>query len=168
MTSESKVFLLRRLLPFVFIFVALQGLWQLGREGPVEYLVVHHLTVQPAVFLVNVLSPEIHAQALRFTIQAPGGGLNILNGCEGIEAFFLLLAAFAVAPLLWRVKLWGVACGLLFVFAINQARILLLFYAYRADPAWFDPLHAIVTPVVVVILVCLYFYGCLFLARNNA
>jgi exosortase/archaeosortase family protein len=168
MTSESNAFLLRRLLPFVLIFVALQVLWQLGREGPMEYLVVHHLTVRPAVFLVNALSPEIHAQALRFSIQAPGGGLNILNGCEGIEAFFLLLAAFAVAPLRWRFKLLGIVCGLMFVFAINQGRILLLFYAYRADPAWFDPLHAIVTPVAVVMLVCVYFYGCLFLVRNNA
>ena len=42
---------------------------------------------------------------------------------------------------------------------VNQLRVLVLFYAYRADHALFDPLHAIVTPIAVVLLVCVYFYA---------
>ena len=168
MFHGTRAFLLQRLLPFVLIFVLLQALWQLSHNGPFEYWVVHKATVYPAVWLINLLAPQVHAQALGFSIQAAGGGLNILNGCEGVEAFFLLLAAFAIAPMSWRLKLIGTMLGLLFVFTLNQARILLLFFAYRADPSWFDPLHSTVTPVVVVLLVCCYFYGFLYLSRNNA
>ena len=95
---------------------------------------------------------------MEFSIRAPGGGLNILNGCEGLEALFLLIAAFAVAPLTWQAKLLGAGLGVLVVFAVNQARILVLFYAYRADHALFDQLHSTVTPIAVVLLVSAYFY----------
>jgi exosortase/archaeosortase family protein len=167
MVNIARHSAMRRLLPFVLSFAALQGLWQLARGGAVEFLVVHHFTVQPAVALINWLTPDAHAQALRFSIAAIGGGLNILNGCEGIEAFFLLLSAFLVAPLPWRARLLGLFGGFCFVFLINQARILLLFYAYRINRAWFDPLHSLVMPLLVVILVCAYFYGCLYLTSNR-
>jgi len=109
--------------------------------------------------LVNLLTPSVHVQAVEFTLRAPGGGLNILNGCEGMEALLLLFAAFAVAPLQWRSRLRGFLVGTLVVFAVNQARILTLFYAYRADHTLFDPLHSIVTPIGVVLAVAGYFYG---------
>jgi exosortase/archaeosortase family protein len=91
-------------------------------------------------------------------LRAPGGGLNILNGCEGMEAVFLLLAAFVVAPLSWRCSAMGVLIGVGFVYAINQVRILALFFAYRADPRLFYTLHTTVTPIAAVLLVAAYFY----------
>jgi exosortase/archaeosortase family protein len=75
-----------------------------------------------------------------------------------LEALFLLAAAFAVAPLSIKSRLFGFLLGVPVVFAINQARILALFYAHRHDPALFYPLHATVAPIVVVIVVALYFY----------
>ena len=167
MPHGRRTFLLQKLLPFVLVVVVLQALWQLSHNGQLEYWVVHQATVCPAVWLINLITPQIQAQAQGFTIHAAGGGLNILNGCEGVEAYILLLAAFAVAPMSWRLKLSGSLLGLAFVCAVNQTRILLLFYAYRADPTWFDPLHSMVTPVAVVLLVCCYFYGFLYLSRSN-
>ncbi len=167
MVKSARYFSTRWLLPFVLSFAALQGLWQLARGGAVEFLVVHDLTVQPAVALINWFTPEAHAVARRFSIEATGGGLNILNGCEGLEALFLLLSGLLIAPLRWRARFLGLFFGFLFVFIINQARILLLFYVYRLDRSWFDPLHSLVLPLVVVILVCVYFYGCLYLASNR-
>ena len=167
MVPSTRYVPTRWLLPFVLSFAALQGLWQLARGGPVEIWVVHDFTVQPAVSLINWLTPGVHAQAMRFSIEATGGGLNILNGCEGLEAFLLLLSAFAIAPLPWRTKFSGLCGGFIFVFFINQARILLLFYVYRLNRPLFDPLHSLVTPLVVVMLVCTYFYGCLYLASKR-
>lgn len=143
---------------FVVVFGALQLLWEQARGGPVEHVVIHDGTVQPAVWLVNLLTPSVHAVANDATVHAPGGGINIINGCEGTEALFLLIAAFLVASIPWRSRLLGLLLGVPVVFAINQARILTLFYAYRMNRAWFDPLHATVTPVAVIVLVCAYFY----------
>ena len=148
-----------RAIAFFLVFAVLQIGWQALRGSAVERFMVHDATVRPAALGVNLLTPDIHAEAVKFSLVAPGGGLNIRNGCEGMEALFLLLAAFAVAPLSWRSKLAGALAGTLVVFIVNQVRILTLFYAYRADHALFDPLHAIVTPIAVVLAVAGYFYG---------
>ena len=105
---------------------------------------------------------------LFFSINAPGGGLNVLNGCEGTEALFLLLAAFLVAPLPWRSRFGGFLLGVGMVFVVNQLRILALFYAYRADHALFDPLHGTVAPILVILLVAGYFYGWLLYSRPRS
>jgi exosortase family protein XrtM len=150
---------------FALVFAVLQLGWQGVRGTAVEQAVIHDGVVVPAATFVNLLTPAVHARAAGFSVQAVGGGLNILNGCEGMEAMFLLLAAFCVAPIPWRSRVTGFVLGAAVVFVINQARILVLLYAYRADRTLFDPLHAIVTPVAVVLLVCCYFYA--WLAFSN-
>jgi exosortase family protein XrtM len=146
-------------LVFVFVFTALQLTWQSLRDTAVENFVIHTCTVVPAAFFLNRLTPEVHAEAVHFTLRAPGGGLNILNGCDGLEALFLLVAAFAVAPVSGRSRLTGLTAGVPIVFAVNQIRILALFYAYRVDPALFDSLHAMVAPILVILVVASYFYA---------
>lgn len=148
-----------RLAAFLAVFSALQLTWQRLNGTAVEYFVIHVCTVVPAAHLANVLTPHVHARAVGFSLRAPGGGLNIENGCEGLEAFFLLAAGFIVAPLKWKSRLSGLLLGSLLVFVINQARILTLFYAYRADHALFDPLHADVAPILVILIICAYFYA---------
>jgi exosortase family protein XrtM len=148
-----------RALVFVSLFAVLQLGWQALRGTPVERFVIHDCTVAPAAQLVKLLTPSVQVQAVDFSLRAPGGSLNILNGCEGIEALFLLCAAFAVVHLPWRQRIVGLLLGTAVIFVVNQARILLLFYAYRSNHAWFDPLHAMVTPIAVVLLVSAYFYA---------
>lgn len=144
---------------YLFVFAALQFSWEAQRGTTIERIVIHNGSVQPAAVLVNMLTPGVHAQAVGFTLRAPGGGLNILNGCEGTEMLFLLLAAFLVAPLAWSSRFLGMLLGVAVVFLTNLARILVLFYAYRADPALFDQLHATVMPIAAVLVVFAYFYA---------
>lgn len=151
--------LIARALGFLLIFCVLQLSWQALQGTSLEHFIIHDCTVRPAALLANILTPGVDAQAVEFRLQAPGGGLNILNGCEGTETLLLLLAAFAVAPLSWASRGTGVLWGILVVFCINQARILILFYAFRRDHALFDSLHSLVTPIAVVLLVAGYFYG---------
>ncbi len=148
-----------RLLVFLGMFAVLQLGWQSARGTPVEKFVIHTCTVQPAAAFINLLTPEVRAEAVRFSVRAAGGGLNILNGCDGLEAVFLLISAFAVVAAPWRIRLGGVALGLAVVFLINQARILVLFYAFRADTALFDSLHSLVAPLAVVLVVVGYFHA---------
>jgi len=144
---------------FLALFALLQLGWQSLRGTSAERFIIHDCTVQPAAWLVSVLTPSVHVQAVDYSLRAAGGGLNVLNGCEGVEAVFLLSAAFAVAPIAWRERLTGLLLGIAVVFVVNQARILLLFYGYRASPAWFDALHTTITPIGVILLVSAYFYA---------
>jgi len=152
---------------FLLVFVFLQWGWSAARDTWLERVVIHHATVATAVALIRLGTPEIPAQAAGASIKAPGGGLNILNGCEGTEVMFLLVAAFVAVRLHWRHRAAGLAFGLAFVFILNQARILALFYAFRADRALFDALHTAVLPVILIALSAAYFYAFLHDRRHR-
>lgn len=135
---------------FLSIFAVLQWFWRAARGSWLERLAIDDLTVGSAVSFIKFVTPAVQAVADGSRIRAPGGGINILNGCEGIEIIFLLVAALCVFPASWRQRFLGIATGTLFVFALNQVRILALFYAYRADKALFGLLHGTVAPVVMI------------------
>lgn len=151
--------LVARVVLFLSLYAILFVGWEQARGTELERWVVHDLTARPAATLVNWLTPEVKARAIDSSIRAPGGGLNILNGCEGLDALFLLICAFVIAPMGWRIRVGGFLLGVAVVFVINQARILALFYAYRMDRGLFDTLHATALPIVVVLMVGAYFYG---------
>lgn len=167
-TESRPLPLAWRAVGFVVVFSVLQLAWQGLRGGRLEHFVIHTCTVAPAALLANLLTPGIHATASNYSLQAPDGRLNIINGCDGLEALFLLMAAFVVAPLDWRRSLGGMAVGVPVVSLLNQVRILTLFYAFRASPPLFDVLHATITPVAVIVLVCCYFYAWLAHANHRS
>jgi exosortase/archaeosortase family protein len=143
---------------FVLVFVLLQWGWSIARDTWVERLIVHEATVVPVAVMVRLLTPEIQVKAVGSSLKAPGGGLNILDGCEGVEIIFLLVAAFAATRMPWRYRLTGLALGVALVLLINQARILALFYCHRVNRELFDTLHMAVLPAVMVTLTAVYFY----------
>lgn len=152
---------------FLGTFALLQWGWSASRGTWVERMVVNEATVRPAAGLVRLITPDIPAKAVAASIKAPGGGLNILNGCEGTEVMFLLTAAFAAVGMPWRRRTGSLAAGLALIYIANQARILALFYAYRADRALFDMLHTAVLPVVLVALAAGYFYAALHYSQRR-
>ena len=155
--QQRKIHPLGRLLIFMVAFFALQWAWGQARGTAVERLVIDQATVRPAAFLVNVISPSTSAYADGSRLKAPGGGINILNGCEGTEVLFLLYAALLAAPLAWRARLLGAAVATLFVYVLNQARIVALFFAYRADAGLFDALHGTIAPLLLIAFSLLFF-----------
>ena len=148
-----------RIAVFALIFTGLQLGWQSVRDTAAGRVLVEDVVVNSATTLINTLTPATHARAEGTMVRARGGSLNIVNGCEGTEALFLLAAAFAVAPLRWRARLMGFLLGALVVYAVNELRILALFYANRHDQALFEVLHATVTPIAVIVLVAGYFHA---------
>jgi len=144
---------------FVLVFVVLQAGYSAVRETWVERLLIDTLTVKTAAAVINTITPDVSVVASGTRLKASGGGINILNGCEGTEVLFLLVAAFVAFPLHWRIKLLGLLSGVGFVFVLNELRILALFYAFRRDPSLFDLLHTIVAPVILIALTTLFFYA---------
>lgn len=137
---------------FLVIFFLLNRLWFGVRDSWIEHLVIDQATVVPAATLIHLLTPQIAVRAVGSHLSASGGGLNILNGCEGVDIVFMLLAAFIA---LWRDlfrSLVGIAIGVVLIFLVNQIRVLGLFYAARTDAALFDLLHTVVTPLAMMVL----------------
>jgi exosortase/archaeosortase family protein len=160
--------LIARILGFVVAFSVLQCSWQLCYDSTVARRLIEVAVVQPAALLANLLTPQVHAYAAGHSLRAAGGGLNIINGCDGIESLCLLLAGFSIAPIPWRARATGALLGIVLVAALNQARILSLFYAYRSSAAWFDLLHGLLSPILMVLCIAGYFHAWLVLAQRSA
>lgn len=135
---------------FLLIFIGLQWGWDQSRGTTLERWFLDDVTVGTSVVAINMLTPHLAAVAQGASILATGGGINVRNGCEGTEIWFLLLAALATYPFLWRVRLIGLLAGTAFVFVINQIRLLGLFYALRNNRALFDHIHGLIAPLVLI------------------
>lgn len=147
----------RVLLIFLAVFFSLQYAWEMGRDTAVERVFIDELTVRPAAWIIDRLWPAYRVHAEGHRLVAAAGRLNVLNGCEGMETLFLLAAAFVAYPFAWRSRLLGLIAGTMLVFALNQARIVVLWHAFLHDRALFGVLHGTVLPVLLVAACLVYF-----------
>lgn len=143
---------------FLAVFALLQGWYSTAaRDTWIERMVIDQVTVQSAAALIQSFDPSVGVQPLGSRLLAPGGGINVINGCEGIDVMFLLIAAMLVAPISMKARLAGMVIGILVTLALNQVRVIGLFYAYRVDRGVFDMLHGIVAPMLLIMAMTGYF-----------
>ena len=150
--------LLSQALVFILLFILMQAGWQMVRDDAIGHFIRGTVTVKPAVMLIHLLTPQIAASALGNQILAPGGGLVIKIGCEGIEALFILIAGLLSVTMAWRAKLSGIILGLVLIYTVNEIRILILFYAFRADKALFQLLHGTIAPLALIAIAGLFYH----------
>lgn len=148
---------LRFALMFLLIFFALQYGYSASRGGIAEHLIIDIATVQPSTDIINLVTPSMQAIASGHRIVSSQGSLNILNGCEGTETIFLLIAAIIAFAAPWQHKLKGVLMGIALVYTLNQMRIVVLFFAAQQNRKWFDLLHGYIAPTLIIVLGCLFF-----------
>jgi exosortase/archaeosortase family protein len=159
--------MLRRIALFILIFAALEFGWQAFRDSPAAHSLVEHAIVEPAAFVINGLS-SANVRAVGTHLRSEGGSLNIANGCDGLELLFLSTAGFAVAPVPWRSRIYGILLALPIIYALNQARILGLFFSLRNGGRWFDAFHGLLAPVIMVVIIVAYFQTWISRSRLDA
>lgn len=143
---------------FLAVFALLQGWYNTAaRDTWIERMVIDQITVQSAARLIQSFDPSVGVQPVGSRLHAPRGGINVINGCEGIDVMFLLIAAMLVAPIPMKARLAGMALGILVTLGLNQIRVIGLFYAYRMDRSVFDMLHGVVAPMLLIVAVAGYF-----------
>ncbi|MBI2799729.1 MAG: exosortase family protein XrtM [Gammaproteobacteria bacterium] len=113
--------------------------------------------VRPSTILVNFLSPGEHASAMANRLVSLRAVLEIVRGCDGSGALFLLSAAILAFPATGRMKLRGIAVGAVAVYALNLLRLAGLYFIAAYKPALFLPLHIYFVPTLLIIVVCLIF-----------
>ncbi len=155
-----------RVLAFLALFTALTLAWTHRAAAPLQAWVIERLTVQPAAWLFGIFDPGRGVEAAGARLTSPGGNVQVLPGCEGVDLMFLLLSAMLFAPLPWRWRLLGLAAGAGLVFVLNQARVVALVLAAAHDRALFDLLHGTVLPLVLVAAVGAFFLGWLSLGAG--
>ncbi len=84
-------------------------------------------------------------------IQAPRFSVNIKNGCNGVEAMLIFLAAVLAFPAPWKSKLAGLALGTVAIQAINLVRVVALYLTGVYFPKVFNASHTVIWQTVVIL-----------------
>jgi exosortase family protein XrtM len=140
------------LITFSAIYVALYAVYLQIPDEVLMQEVYSHLIVTPGASLIKLVAPAEPVIGIGNELISGSTTVEIVRGCDGAGVLFLLIAAiFAVAAPLKRLA-WGVAGALLLVYAVNQLRIVVLYFALLRHRDWFTPLHTMVFPGLFIVL----------------
>lgn len=84
-------------------------------------------------------------------------GVNINNGCNGVEAMLILLASIVAFPASLKARLVGLGLGALVVQLLNAVRIVTLYLLGAYQPKLFDMFHTAVWQILVILAAILFF-----------
>lgn len=146
MQPAQKKFLIR----FALFLV---GLYALVAIQPVNDAVVVPFTGFLVKLSAGILRAVGEPVVTRGTvIQSALFAVDVKNGCNGIEAALLLLAAMLAFPAPAKARAAGIATGLLAIQLVNLFRIVSLFWlgAHRRDV--FDLFHAAIWQTLLILL----------------
>lgn len=156
-TNRPKPTIIRFALIFCSIFLLLQWGYQTLTNTPAYHFYLEQLTVRPSAFLIQLAFPQDGVTAQAHRLIWSGGRISVLNGCDGADAFLLLISGFGAVSGSWRMKLTGMAIGSILVYILNQIRLLALYFAIRHEKALFDLLHSLIGPLIIIALTTIFF-----------
>jgi len=84
-------------------------------------------------------------------IRSPRFAVNIRNGCNGVEAMLIFLAAVLAFPAPWRSRLTGLGLGILAIQIVNLIRVVALFLTGVYFPKLFDTSHTVIWQTIVIL-----------------
>jgi exosortase H (IPTLxxWG-CTERM-specific) len=143
----------RRELTFLILFIVLLGAgftlisvnWV--NDHAVEPFTAGVARVSGAV--LRLLGQDVTMQGT--VIRTPRFAVNIRNGCNGIEAMLIFLAAVLAFPASWKSRLAGLALGIIAIQIINVVRVAALFLTGVYLPKIFDASHTVIWQTIVIL-----------------
>ena len=156
-TKDSSPRWLGTLILFAAIYTLLYWGYMRIPDQTLGQTVYYWGIVWPGAALVNLLSGAEPVRAVVNRIESSGAILEIVRGCDGAGVLFLLIAAILAVRGPLRRVLWGLAGAVVFVYLLNQLRIVVLYFATRSKGDWFVPLHSYIFPTLFVVLALAFF-----------
>jgi len=139
---------------FLIRFVAVLGVFYLlVAIQPVNDRVVVPFT-EVLVHVSTALLAAMGEKAVSFgtVIQSPAFAVDVKNGCNGVEAALLLVAAMLAFPASPWQRVEGIAAGLAVIQGVNLLRIVSLFWLGVHHRAVFELFHAAVWQTALILL----------------
>ena len=91
------------------------------------------------------------AEVVGTEIRCSSFGVNIENGCNGVETALLFGAAVLAFPASWKRRLIGLGLGFLAIQALNLFRVVTLVWIGIHRPALFNSSHTVIWQSIVVL-----------------
>ena len=157
--SDASVEARRRSIGFLLRFVVyLVVFYLIVASRPVNDAVIVPFTAGIATVsgrLLNALGEK--AEVSGTEIRSSSFGVNIENGCNGVETGLLFGSAVLAFPSRWSRRLIGLALGFLAIQVLNLVRVITLFWIGLHRPALFSSSHTVIWQSVVVLFGVLIF-----------
>jgi exosortase family protein XrtM len=116
-----------------------------------QEVLIRRMQVNPSLALLQRTLPGERLDATATSIRSSTLEVQILRGCDGVEAWLLLATALLVFPMPWPHRLQGILLGTVLVWSLNIARIVSLFHIALRRPAWLDLAHGLIWQTIVVL-----------------
>lgn len=143
------------MLRFIFVFLgSLIALFTLELLQPVQQHVILPFTAglaHVAVWLMQFFDHTVVSDASNIRHGPGGPGIEIVAGCNGVEAVLILISAVLAFPSPWRYKLIGVGVGFVAIQALNLVRIISLYYLLLWNRVWFDWFHLYLWQALIIL-----------------
>jgi len=156
--------MLRRLRPearFLLVFLlVLAGSFILLAWTPVNDHVIEPFTgaiARVSGVTLNLLGQHVTRDGT--VLRSARFGVNIRNGCNGVEAMVILLAAIVAFPATWRARFIGLGLGIVGIQLVNLVRVVALFLTGAYLPKFFDTAHTVVWQSLVILCAVLIWIG---------
>jgi len=147
----------RFLCVFASVYGALEGLYFILPDDFLRDVVYRRGIIEVGAGIIRLITPEVPVAASANVLQSGALVLEVVRGCDGAGAAFLLIAAIASFPARLSRKLLGVAAAVALTWALNEMRLVSLFYLAANHRPWFLPVHVYLAPTLVIALSCVYF-----------
>lgn len=138
---------------FVAKFAAVMiGLYVVVALNPVnDHLIIPFTEVIARCSAVVLRMWESGVEVVGTVIRSPRFALDVRNGCNGIEAAILLVAAIFAFPATLRSRLIGIAVAIVGIELVNIVRLVCLVWLGEHYRAVFDFFHVGVWQMLVIL-----------------
>ncbi|MEO8803218.1 MAG: exosortase H [Rudaea sp.] len=140
---------------FISIFlVSLIVLFTAELLHPVQTHVIAPFTsaiAHVSVWLMRLFDHGVLARNNDILNAATGGGIEIVAGCNGVEAVLILVSAILAFPAPLKNKLVGIALGFVAIQTLNLVRIISLFYLHEWNQVWFEWFHLYLWQALIIL-----------------
>lgn len=109
------------------------------------------LLAKLSAWLMQLFDSDVRSSGVIIQSIRTGFGVEIVAGCNGVEATLILLAAILAFPASAWHKLIGFAIGFLAIQALNLVRIISLFYIGQWDREAFDWAHLYIWQALIML-----------------
>ena len=142
---------------FPLVYVAFYLVYLCVPDSLLSAWVYRYTINEPAAFFIRLLASDVVLRVDDHRLLAPGITLEIVRGCDGSGAFFLAAAAILAVGAGVRLTLLGLTGAAIFVFVLNEARVIALYFTAVYRPAWFTTLHAYLIPLLMIVMLGMLF-----------
>jgi len=149
--DDRTMFILKFIAVVVLLYLAIAWNWSND-----------HVIVPYTAFLARTVGHLLNLTGQALTVQgtvvaSSRFGMDVRNGCNGVEAMALLIAAIVAFPASIRDRMQGLGVGMVFVQVVNIIRLCTLYFLGAYYRSVFDLFHTAVWQSVIILITVVFF-----------